>query len=128
MRKTVLDVGNCSVDHADIQQMIRQHFDADVLRAVSMEDVFSTLHSTSVHLILVNRRIYADPHDGIELVRRLKRDPRFAPIPVMILSNYPEFQREAVAAGAEPGFGKAELNWPETRQKLQPFLQRADES
>ena len=28
----------------------------------------------------------------------------------MLISNYPEAQAEAAAAGAAPGFGKAEMN------------------
>ena len=34
------------------------------------------------------------------------------------ISNYPEAQAEAVAAGALPGFGKAELHDPRTAELL----------
>jgi hypothetical protein len=40
----------------------------------------------------------------------------------MLVTNYPEHQQEAVAAGAEPGFGKAELGQLATRDKLSRFL------
>ena len=40
----------------------------------------------------------------------------------MLLSNYPEHQDEAVAIGAERGFGKLEYGDPETRERLAKFL------
>ena len=40
----------------------------------------------------------------------------------MLVSNYPEWQQAAIAAGALPGFGKAELNRAETREKLAAVL------
>ena len=43
-------------------------------------------------------------------------------IPVMLVTNYPEHQQQAIAAGAEPGFGKAELASPATLAKLAKFL------
>ncbi len=41
----------------------------------------------------------------------------------MLLSNFPQYQEAAVAAGAEPGFGKAELDRPETLERLRRFLE-----
>jgi len=64
-----------------------------------------------------------DHSDGLEIVRRLKADPQWAAVPVMLVSNYPEYQQQAIAAGAEPGFGKAELTSPATLEKLAKFLQ-----
>jgi hypothetical protein len=40
----------------------------------------------------------------------------------MLVSNYAEWQQRAVELGALPGFGKAELNRPETRAKLEAVL------
>ena len=42
----------------------------------------------------------------------------------MLLSNFPEAQEAAVKAGAEPGFGKAEFDRPETVERLARFLGR----
>jgi hypothetical protein len=44
----------------------------------------------------------------------------------MLVSNYPEYQQQAIAAGCEPGFGKAELSAPATLDKLARFLIFAD--
>jgi hypothetical protein len=42
--------------------------------------------------------------------------------PVMLVSNYPEYQEKAVAMGALPGFGKAALREPETLAMLRRVL------
>ena len=42
--------------------------------------------------------------------------------PIMLVSNYPEAQSEAVAAGAVPGFGKATLRSSQAREHLMKFL------
>jgi CheY-like chemotaxis protein len=122
MKKTVLDVGNCSVDHLDIREMILEHFDVDVIRATSVDEVFRTLRSKPIHLVLVNRRLHGDPHDGVEVIRRIKQDDALNAVPVMLLSNYEEYQQQAIDAGAELGFGKAQLASPRTREQLQQFL------
>jgi hypothetical protein len=40
----------------------------------------------------------------------------------MLVSNYPEYQEQAVGAGAAMGFGKAELRSPATLARLAEFL------
>ncbi|HYW80014.1 MAG TPA: response regulator, partial [Thermoguttaceae bacterium] len=73
-------------------------------------------------LVLVNRRIEDDNSDGLAVIEQIKADPHLAETPVMMLSNYAEAQAAALAAGAEPGFGKAELGHPATVEKLGRFL------
>ena len=123
MAKRVLDVGNCSFDYSSIRRMIESSFDAVVLRAHDEEDALATLSSDQIDLVLVNRRLDADRSDGIEIIRRIKRTAELAAIPTMVVTNYPEHQQRAVEAGAEWGFGKAELNAPETIDKLKAILE-----
>jgi len=120
--KKVLSVGNCSYDYGTIQGLIRAHFDVDMAAASSHEEALDMLRRGRFDLTLVNRKLAYDNADGVELIERIKADPRLADRPVMLLSNYPEAQQAAVAAGAEPGFGKAQLDRPETVAKLAPFL------
>lgn len=122
MRKTVLDVGNCSIDHSAIQRMVTGHFEAEVLRALGPEDALQVLENRPVDLVLVNRKMQGGAADGIDFIRRLKADSRTGKIPVMLLSDYPRYQTSAVDAGAAPGFGKSDLHSPEVREKLQPYL------
>jgi CheY-like chemotaxis protein len=122
MKRTILDVGNCRFDHTSIAMLLHSKFDVEVLRASEADEAITMLRTRPVDLVLLNRIFAADGTEGIEVIRRLKADPELGRIPVMLVSNYPEFQEAAVAAGAEPGFGKAELRDPETVHKLSRFL------
>lgn len=122
MKKTVLDVGNCTIDHAAIEQMIGKNFQAHVLRALGPEDAIEVLRNTPVDLVLVNRRLHSDYSDGVALIRQIKSDPDLAQTPVMLVSDHSRYQHRAVEAGAEPGFGKSELSSPETPGRLRRFL------
>jgi CheY-like chemotaxis protein len=127
MKKTVLAVGNCRFDHASIAMLLHSKFDVEVLRASKAGRAITMLRARPLDLVLLNRIFAADGTEGIDVIRRLKADPELGRIPVMLVSNYPEFQEAAVAAGAEPGFGKAELHTPETVRKLSRFLVDGEE-
>ena len=122
MTKRVLGVGNCSFDHGTIEGLIRANFDAEVVAASCHDDTLERLRAERFDLVLVNRKLAVDASDGRGLIEQIKADPQLSEMPVMMLSNYPEAQAGAIAAGAEPGFGKAELQRPETAQKLARFL------
>jgi two-component system chemotaxis response regulator CheY len=122
MTRRVLDVGNCSFDHDIIRALISANFDAQAAAASLQDEALKMLRAGHFDLVLVNRKLAADSSQGVDLIERMKADPQLADVPVMLLSNYPEAQRAAVAAGAQPGFGKAELDHPETLEKLARFL------
>jgi CheY-like chemotaxis protein len=126
MKKIVMDVGNCRGDHALIAMMLRSHFDVDAIRAADADEALDALETSPIDLVLVNRVLDDDRSEGIALVRRLKAAPKWAHIPVMLISNYPEAQETAVAAGAEKGFGKDDLESPETVRLLSAFLSRLE--
>ena len=121
-QQTVLDVGNCSPDHASIKRFLTQHFDVNVLQAHGPSDTLTTLRSRSVDLVLINRKLDQDYTDGIEILKLIKSDAELASIPVMIITNYEEHQTAAMALGAVRGFGKLEYQLPETRQRLAAIL------
>ena len=120
--KTVLDVGNCAFDHAQIKSMIEREFDAVVLQAHGAEDALSTLRTEQVHLVLVNRISDRDQTDGIEIIKRIKSDPDLLATHAVLITNYPEYQEKAVEAGAHRGFGKADLNAPASYAVLETLL------
>jgi two-component system chemotaxis response regulator CheY len=122
MSKQVLDIGNCAPDHAAIRAAIEESFDAVVSQARGQEEALSLLRGRQFHLVLVNRKLDRDYSDGTELVRRIKRLPELSKVPVMLITDFPEYQEEAVKAGAEYGFGKSQLQAPETYEKLKRFL------
>jgi response regulator RpfG family c-di-GMP phosphodiesterase len=121
-KKRVLSVGQCYPDQFTIARAITSHFDVEVLAADSIKEAVEVLGQSSVSLVLVNRIFDADGTPGLTLVKRLKADEKTCSIPVMLVSNYPEAQQEAVNAGAIPGFGKSALAEQETVERLKEFL------
>mgnify|MGYP001148422668 CR=1 FL=1 len=116
---TVLDVGQCSADHAMIKTFIERHFHARVEAVRSVPEALDAIRRGTYDLVLVNR-ICDDGSEGIELIRSAKKDELSTPI--MLVSNYPDAQSAAVAAGAVQGFGKAELHQHQTLEHLAKFL------
>jgi hypothetical protein len=64
----------------------------------------------------------------VDFIRQLTQRQPQVMVPVMLVSNYEDAQREAVAAGAQPGFGKAALGQPQTLARLKEVLGGAAES
>jgi CheY-like chemotaxis protein len=122
MSKRVLSVGQCSVDHAAISSLVRRQFGAEIVAADSADSALAELAKHRFDLVMVNRKLDADYSDGLDVIRRIKADPQLAATPCMLVTNYPEYQQQAVAAGAEPGFGKSQYDEPATQEKLAKFL------
>jgi CheY-like chemotaxis protein len=125
MTKTILDVGNCGPDHAAIKRMFHSRFKAQVIQADSAADALPLLRRQPVDLVVVNRKLDCDYSDGMEVLRQIKADPQLRSIPVMLVTNYPEHQDAAVAIGAEYGFGKLQLDSPQTLARLARVLGEA---
>jgi CheY-like chemotaxis protein len=124
MTKTVLDVGNCNPDHSSLTTMLSTHYDVRVLRSHELKDTLETVAKEKVDLILINRKLDIDYTDGLEILRYLKQDEALKAIPAMIVTNYPEAQQEAVAEGAEYGFGKLQYKEAATHDRLGKFLEK----
>lgn len=124
MTKRVLDVGQCGPDHATIRSYLIRNFDCEVVQVDDAAGALSQLKAGRFDLVLVNRKLDADYSDGIEVIRQLKSDADAASVPVMLVTNYPEHQDAAIAAGAICGFGKLEFQKPETREKLADILEK----
>jgi len=122
MKKRVLSVGQCMPDQASITRMLTRHFDVEVLAADKADDALAALRSGPIDLVLVNRKLDCDYSDGLEIIRQIKADDELKATPCMMVSNYPEHQDTAVTAGAERGFGKAELDKAETWDRLKGIL------
>jgi len=121
--KRVLDVGQCNHDHGMLTRLLAG-FGARVDRVKGLEEAKRALREARYDLVLVNRQLDADGSPGIDVVRAIKTeaDPALSAVPVMLVSNFPDAQEEAVAAGATLGFGKAELDAPQTKSRLEAVL------
>ena len=120
--RTVLSIGQCRPDSAAIRHFLTSNFSVDVQTADDADEALSVLRSGSFDLVLINRKLDLDYSDGMEILRAMKADAALADIPVMLVSNFPDWQQKAVDAGAMQGFGKAELSSPDVVERLRGVL------
>lgn len=120
--KKVLSVGQCGPDHSSICRLIEGNYDAKVVPANHATDALEKLKTEQFDLVLVNRKLDIDYSNGLEVIKKIKADPQWKDLPVMLITNYAEHQQQAVEAGAVPGFGKLEYDKPETHEKLRLYL------
>jgi CheY-like chemotaxis protein len=93
-----------------------------VVQAHGPADTIAHLQGGHFDLVLVNRKLDQDYSDGMEIIRLIRSDPELVDVAVMLVTNYPEHQEMALAAGAVRGFGKLEFSEPATREKLSAML------
>jgi CheY-like chemotaxis protein len=123
MPKRVLDVGQCGPDHMAIRSYLTRNFDCEIVQVDDAASALAKLKDGRFDLVLVNRKLDIDYSDGIDVIRALKADAATADVPVMLVTNYPEHQEAAVAAGAIRGFGKLEFGKQETRDAIAAVLE-----
>lgn len=118
--KRVVLVGHCGPDSFALRSAIRSALPgAQVEFANDTETLEAELDRAD--LLLINRVLdgrFAD-RAGVELIQSLSSRQR--PV-TMLISNFPDAQQAAEAAGAAPGFGKAEMYAEETRRRLREAL------
>ena len=120
--KRVLSVGQCSMDHGSISRFLKSNFDVEVIPVATVADATDKMRQKGIDLVLVNRQFDHDGTEGVDFIRDIKADKDLAALPIMLITNFPEYAQEAVALGAEPGFGKAELSSKDLASRLKPFL------
>lgn len=119
--KRVLDVGQCDHDHGLLTRLVRQ-FPVTLDRAHSRADAVRMAKETAYDLVLVNRQLDCDSSSGLAVIQELRGLPEGVRPACMLVSNFADAQRSAVAAGALEGFGKDHLESDETRAKLAAIL------
>lgn len=120
-RPLVVLVGHCGFDASRLASAVR-----DAGAHAHVVDTQAELESSlpGAALVLVNRVLdgrFAD-RCGLGLIRRLgaaagAHEPR-----IMLVSNFPEAQAEARAAGALPGFGKDDLSGGRASEAIRSAL------
>ena len=116
----ILDIGQCGYDSGQIEALLTRVLGATVDHSPTKADAMSRCAKNSYDLILVNRLLDYDHSSGLDLIRDLIDGG--TTIPIMLVSNLAGAQDSAVELGAIRGFGKAELNSPETVARLQSIL------
>ena len=122
MPKKVLLVGHCGPDSSYLRMSVRKAVqDVEIIAADDSRELSKAL-SAGVDLVLFNRELgYGyDPDTGVETIRALR--PAFPDVKMMVVTNYDDVQRQAEAAGAQPGFGKKELGTARVAELLREAL------
>jgi DNA-binding NarL/FixJ family response regulator len=111
------------MDHGSISRMMREHFAAEVTPADSGLEALDLARSEKFDLVLINRLLDADGSPGLEVLSAIKSDETLRHLPVMLVSNYDDAQREAMELGALRGFGKSTLGQAQTLARLRAVLE-----
>jgi CheY-like chemotaxis protein len=126
MSKKVLSLGQCAADNCAISHFLESSLGARVVPADTVPEALAHLRADPFDLVLVNRLLDANGASGLEFISQLKEDPALAEIPVMLVSNFPDAQKQALARGALLGFGKASLGDARIVGRLKDLLEEGD--
>lgn len=116
-RLVVALVGHCVPDSALLKRAVDRALPGAEVRRVNDEgQLAATL--AEADLLLVNRALDGEftHRTGVELIRVWA--PRRGAAALMLISNHADAQQAAEAAGATPGFGKAEVGSDEARDRI----------
>jgi DNA-binding NarL/FixJ family response regulator len=122
MPQRIALIGHCGPDSSYLRLAVSSA--APGVQVISLDDEQSLQKAlaSGVDLLLINRVLdYGfQEEEGIALIRRLRLShPQQK---MMLVSNYPEAQTTALAAGATAAFGKRELSSPKVVQLLRDAL------
>lgn len=115
------------MDEASLRRVLNRHFGAELVAVDSADEAVEVLTREKFALVLVNRIFDRDGDEGLAFIARIKGQPELAETPMMLISNYPNFQIKAEQLGAAPGVGKSTLSSPESLARLGAFLSGKNE-
>lgn len=120
---SVLIVDDDQLTRRMLRKVIDQGFGAVVHEASDGESALSALESESIDLILLDLSLPTLP--GPELLDRLRADPRFASLPVVVITSFSE--RETVVKLLALGvldYLRKPINATMARRRLEPVFRR----
>jgi len=117
--KRVLSIGNCNYDFSTLTTALEKNYQVELQSVDTAEEATKAVKDGQYDLIVVNRLFDVNGESGIELIKKLKPTVK---APMMLISNYPEYQQQAIAAGAVPGFGKKAVGKPALLEVVGEYL------
>jgi ActR/RegA family two-component response regulator len=122
MPKKVALVGHCGPDSSYLKMVVSSVERGVQIVAADDDASLQKLLTGGVDLLLFNRVLDFgfDETEGIAVIRKIHH--RYPNARMMLVSNYPEAQAAAVAAGALPGFGKRDLGSARAKELLSAAL------
>ncbi len=122
MSKKIVLVGHCGPDNSYLRMAVSQAMRSSTVLAADDAQELNALLAEGIDLLLFNRELGwgFDQTEGVEIIRALRAE--HPNVKMMLVSNYPEAQAAAEAAGALPGFGKREIGTHRVMQLLRDAL------
>lgn len=120
--RKVIFVGHCGPDSTYLRMLVRKALGQADVRMIEEPTELDQALQQGADLILFNRELgYGfEPDSGVEFIRLLKQ--RNPATPMMLISNFPDAQAAAIAAGAVQGFGKREIGSPKAAELLRAAI------
>ncbi len=122
MAKKIALVGHCGPDSSYLRMAVSSADRSVQIMTADDSGELSHILAQGVDLLLFNREMpYGfDDDEGVNLIRKLRS--AHPTVKTMLVSNYPEAQAAAIAAGAMPGFGKREIGTKRVAEVLREAL------
>jgi two-component system chemotaxis response regulator CheY len=123
MTQRIALIGHCGPDSSYLRMAVSRAVKGAQVVAADDSAELDRLLREGVDLLLFNRVLdYGfDDTEGVVVIRKLRAS--HPGLKMMLVSNYPEAQTEALAAGALPGFGKREMSSPRVTDLLRQAMQ-----
>ena len=123
MAKKVALVGHCGPDASYLRSAVTSSVRGTQIMMIDEAARLDKALGDGIDLILMNRQLDwgFETEEGVELIRQIRA--KHPNIKTMLVSNYPEAQQEAIAAGALPGFGKREIGTSRVTDLLKSALE-----
>jgi two-component system, chemotaxis family, chemotaxis protein CheY len=120
--KRVALIGHCGPDSSYLRLAVAKVGREVQVLSADDDAGLKRLLDEGVDLLLLNRQLdYGfDETEGVGLIKKLRQ--HYPNVKTMLVSNYPDAQAAAVAAGALPGFGKRELGSPRVAELIRDAL------
>jgi two-component system, chemotaxis family, chemotaxis protein CheY len=121
--KKIVLVGHCGPDATYLRIAVRSALGEATFSSADDRAALDRAIQDGVDLILFNRELdYGfEPATGVEMIRVLKQ--QHPDLKMVLITNYPEVQAAAIAAGGMPGFGKRDIGSPHARELLRGALE-----
>ncbi len=120
MADRILLVGHCEVDGPRLQDQLSTAIpSAEIERINSDADLWQAVEQGNA-LMLVNREPVGFEGEGLDLIKQVMLE--HPDVKAMLVSDYPDAQREAEQAGALKGFGKREMGSPGLAEHVKQAL------
>ena len=121
--KVVALVGHCGPDTSYLRMAVMSaDRSIQVVSADDADELDGLINKGGLDLVLFNRELGwgFESSLGVDVIRQLRT--KHPNLKMMLVSNYPDAQAAAVAAGALPGFGKREIGGPRVPQLIKDAL------